>query len=103
MDIFDVLDQKLTFLGCLEDGAARAHTLCRENSVAFTQTFTLDAYIAKVRIIFNAPQESDLSLMEFERLKQTTNIPITTYHARKIAAFHQAVPDMRRGQFQYLK
>ena len=27
LDIFEVVDQKLTFLGCLEDGAARAHTL----------------------------------------------------------------------------
>ena len=28
LDIFTVFDRKITFLGCLEDGAAKAHTLC---------------------------------------------------------------------------
>ena len=64
---------------------------------------TLDAYISKVKNIFNPPQESELSMMEFERLRQSVNMPITTYHTRKIAAFHQAVPDLGKGQFKYIK
>ena len=101
LDIFPVFDQQVTFLGCLEDGAARAHILCRESSQIFLTTSTLDTYISKVRNIFNPPQESELSMKAFERLRQTTNMPITTYHARKIAAFHQVVPEMGQGQFEY--
>ena len=70
---------------------------------AFTNSHDLDAYITEVRNIFNPPQESDLSLMEFERFKQGANMPVTMYHARKVAVFHQAVPNAGNGQFKYLK
>ena len=40
--------QKLTFLECLEDSAARAHTLCGETSDAFNNTPDLNAYINEV-------------------------------------------------------
>ena len=95
--------QKLTFLGCLEDGVARAHTLCGQNTEAFNNTIDLNAYINEVRSIFNPPQESDLSLMEFERFKQGAKMSITTYHARKVAAFHKAVTNAGAGHFEYLK
>ena len=63
----------------------------------------MDALIEKVKNIFYPPQESELSMMEFERLRQSVNMPITTYHARKVTAFHQAVPDAGKGQFKHLK
>ena len=84
LDRFPSQTQKLTFLGCLENGAARAHTLCGEGTEAFTKSCDLDAYITEVRNIFNPPQESDLSLVEFERLKQGPNMPITKYPAKKL-------------------
>ena len=79
--LFDVFDQKVVFLGCLEKGAARAHVLCGEKTQVFQMAGTLDALIEKVKNIFNPPQESELSMMEFERLRQSVNIPITTYCA----------------------
>ena len=100
---FNLETLNLTFLGCLEDGVARAHTLCGENTEAFNNTCDLNAYVNEVRNIFDPPQESDLSLMEFERFKQGAKMPITTYHARKVAAFHQALPDGGNSQFEYLK
>ena len=81
LEAFMLDTQKLTFLGCLEDGAARAHTLCGQNTEAFNNTIDLNAYINEVRSIFSPPQKSDLSLMEFERFKQGAEMPITTYHA----------------------
>ena len=39
----------------------------------FTNSRDLDAYITELTNIFNPLQESDLSLMEFERLKQGVN------------------------------
>ena len=41
--------------------------------------------------------------MEFERFKQGAKMSITMYHARKVAAFHQAVPNAGASQFEYLK
>ena len=73
--------QKLTFLGCLEDGAARAHTLCGENTEAFNNSQDLNAYINEVRNIFNPPQESFLSLIDFEIFRQGVKMPIITYYA----------------------
>ena len=53
---FDLETQKLTFLGCLEDGVARVHTFCGQNTEAFNNTGDLNAYINEVWIIFNPPQ-----------------------------------------------
>ena len=46
---FDLETQECTFLGCLEDGAARAHTLCGENTEIFNNSWDLNAYVNEVK------------------------------------------------------
>ena len=58
LNLFSAYDQKVVFLGCLEEGAARAHVLCGENTQVFQMARTLDALMEKVKNIFNPPQES---------------------------------------------
>ena len=41
--------------------------------------------------------------MAFERFRQGVKMPITTYYARKVAVFRQAVPNAGDSQFWYLK
>ena len=63
----------------------------------------MNDFLAKVKEVFNPPEESALSRILFERIPQGLEEPITEYYARKLAAFHGAVPNATPASFLYLK
>ena len=100
---FALDEQKRALLGCLEGKAARAHILLAANTPAYQNAGDIEAFLTELRNIFQPPAESELSRIEFENLRQSAREPITVYHAAKMAAYSQAVPNPGPNHFSYLK
>ena len=100
---FGIDEQKRALLGCLEGKAARAHVLLGENTPAYINAANINDFIIEVRNIFQPPAESELARIEFENLRQGAREPISHYHAAKMVAYSQAVPNPGPNNFGYLK
>ena len=56
-----------------------------------------------IRDIFRPPEESGLTLMNFEQIKQRIDEPITHYYLRKTDAFYPTVQGACDETFIYFK
>ena len=103
LEHFELDAQKRALLGCLEGKAARAHVLMGEGTPAFANAADMDNFLLELRNLFQPPAESELARLEFEGMKQGAREPITVYHASKMVAYTQAVPNPGPNNFSYLR
>ena len=100
---FPLQMQKQALLSRLEQSATQAHILLAENTEKWKAATSIDSCLVQIRDIFRPPEESGLTLMNFEQIKQRRNEPIVHYYLRTADAFYPTVQGACDETFIYFK